>query len=193
MRTGSCVCYALRVDDLVRLALERLSDTPTPAQPAPPSPTVSSGPQGAFRVTIGRGGPAEAWVPGARRRRSDRGLHARPHRWELPTPSTLSGREHVGDVRDVRDHRRPDHAHGVGRRWLRREPILGRVAVARRCPHALRRELRDPTRLRSAVRAPLGPGRLRFASLDDRRGRDGGLTGEPASVSVPPKSATVPG
>ena len=44
--------FALRVGDLVRLAHERLRDTPTPSGPSAPSPAVSSGPQGAFRVTI---------------------------------------------------------------------------------------------------------------------------------------------
>ena len=50
--SGIVRVFALRVDDLVRLARERIRDTPTPSGPSPPSPAVSSGPQGAFRVTI---------------------------------------------------------------------------------------------------------------------------------------------
>jgi WD40 repeat protein len=49
---GIVRAFALRVDDLVRLARERLRDTPTPSGPSAPSQAVSSGPQGAFRVTI---------------------------------------------------------------------------------------------------------------------------------------------
>ena len=49
---GIVRAFALGVDDLVRLASEKLNETPALAGPSPPSPAVSSGPQGAFRVTI---------------------------------------------------------------------------------------------------------------------------------------------
>ncbi|HEX6399802.1 MAG TPA: WD40 repeat domain-containing protein, partial [Actinomycetota bacterium] len=44
--------FALRVDDLVRLARQRLSGLPTSPGPSLPSPSTSSGPQGAFLSTI---------------------------------------------------------------------------------------------------------------------------------------------
>ena len=44
--------HALRVGDLVQVARERLNDTPNPTGPSAPTPAVSTGPQGAFRVAI---------------------------------------------------------------------------------------------------------------------------------------------
>ena len=152
-----------------------------PAGPSPPSPAVSSGPQGAFRVTIveedllRHGFPASdvadqigdytlALTDGSFR------LHQRypdGNTWETSGTYAITG--------DRITFTEWADAGCAGNRfsavWRSHGAVLTLSDVSS--------EIRP--RLRSAVREPLGPGRLRVASLDDRRGRDGRVTADPAA------------
>ena len=189
--SGIVRVFALRVDDLVRLARERIRDTPTPSGPSPPSPAVSSGPQGAFRVTI---------------------VEEDLLRNGFPPPDVA---DQIGDYTlaltdgSFRLHQRDQDGNtsetsgtyaitGDGitfTEWADAGCAASRVSAVWRSHGAVlttvRRETEDPATLRAAVRAPLGPGRFRVASLDDRRGRDERLTGHASLRSVPLNSATV--
>ena len=177
----------------MRLASERLRDTPTPPGPFAPSQAVSSGPQGAFRVTIVEEDLLRHGFPPSdvADQIGDYTLALTDGNFRLHqrdpdgNPSETSGTYAItGDGITFTEWA---DARCAGNRfsavWRSRGPVLRLSDV--------RSEIRAT--LRAAARAPLGPGRLRVASLDDRRGRDERLTGYASLRSVPLKSATVPG
>ena len=152
-------------------------DTPTPSGHVSSESGRLFGAAGGLPGHDRRGGPAAERVPAARRRGPDRRLHARPHRWELPTPSarsrTATRRRRPGRTRSPATGSRSPSGPTPGAPGTESRPYGGRTAPSLRLSD-VRSE--DPATLRAAVRAPLGPGRFRVESLDDRRGRDERLT-----------------